>query len=242
MFIRTTALLLGAVAALSAQPDKTAWEVLKQSLNDKNPDKRRQAVTAIGWIGVMPDTVRLVELALKDPDSLVRQTSAAELAEMKSQGSIAILKTELDDPAAEVAFAAAKALWDLGDKSGRGLIEDVMIGQEKASEGFMSREMRDARRKIHDPKALAVLGLKEASGALLGPFNIGIIAAEQAFKDGSTGPRALAITLLAEDCDSETVRLFEWTYGNEKNWVLKAATAKALGKCGNTDSVPRLEQ
>jgi hypothetical protein len=37
---------------LLAQPDKTAWEVLKTGLNDKNPDKRRQAVTAIGYIWV----------------------------------------------------------------------------------------------------------------------------------------------------------------------------------------------
>jgi HEAT repeat protein len=242
MFAKTTTLLLAAVAALTAQPDKTAWDVLKLSLSEKNPDKRRQAVTSIGSIGVTPDTVRLVELALKDPDSLVRQTAAAELGQMKSRASIAILKTELDDPAGEVAFAAAEALWEMGDRSGRGLLEDVMTGQAKAAEGFMSREMRDAKRKIHDPKALAVLGLKEASGVLLGPFNLGIVAAEQAFKDGSTAGRTLSTALLAEDCDAETIRLLEWTYGNDKSWVVKAASAKALGKCGNVDSVPRLEQ
>jgi HEAT repeat protein len=242
MFAKTTTLLLAAVAALSAQPDKTAWDVLKLSLSDKNPDKRRQAVTSIGSIGVTPDAVRLVEQALKDADSLVRQTAAAELGEIKSRGSIAILKTELDDPAVEVAFAAAAALWEMGDRSGRGLIEDVMTGQETAAEGFMSREMREAKRKIHDPKALAVLGLKEASGVLLGPFNLGIVAAEQAFKDGATAGRTLSTALLAEDCDAEAIRLLEWTYGNDKHWVVKAAAAKALGKCGNADSIPRLEQ
>lgn len=241
MFTRATALFVAAAAMLLAQPDKTAWEVLKASLNDKNPDKRRQAVTAIGSIGLTAEAVRLVEVALKDSDSLVRQTAAAVLGQMKSQSSIAILKTELEDPAGEVAFAAAEALWEVGDKSGRGLIEDVMTGQEKASEGFLSREVRDAKRKMHDPKALAVMGLKEASGVLLGPFNLGIIAAEQAFKDGSA-PRALAITLLADDCDSETIRLLEWTFGNDRNWAVRAAAAKALGKCGSPDSIPRLEQ
>jgi HEAT repeat protein len=242
MIRRFTAVFLLTSSALLAQPEKTAWDVLKQSLGDKNPEKRRQAVTAAGSIGLDPEAIRLVEVAAKDQDPLVRQTAIAELAEMKSKQSIPLLKTELDDPSAEVAFAAAKALWDLGDRGGRGLIEDVLTGQEKSSEGLIGGAMRDAKRKMRDPKALAVMGLKEASGALLGPFNIGILAAEQAFKDGSAGGRTIAATLLAQDCDGQTVRLLDWTYTNDKNWVVKAASAKGLGKCGNPDSIPKLEQ
>jgi hypothetical protein len=95
---------------------------------------------------------------------------------------------------------------------------------------------------MHDPKALAVMGFKEASGVLLGPFNIGIIAAEQMFKEGSAGGRALAATLLAQDCDAESVRLLEWSATSDKNWAVKAASAKALGQCGNPDAIPTLEQ
>jgi len=227
--------------ALQAQPEKTAWDVLKLGLADKNPDKRRQAVTAAGSIGVSPESVRVVEQSLKDSDPLIRQTGAAVLGEMKSHESIPALKAALDDASGEVAFAAAKALWDLGDKSGRSLIEDVMTGQEKSTDG-LSGSVRDAKRKIHDPKALTVMGIKEASGALLGPFNIGVLAAEQAFKDGSAGGRTLAVTMLAQECDAETLRLVEWTFANDKNWVVKAAAAKAIGKCGGSDSIPRLEQ
>ena len=235
-------LLLLPGAALLAQPEKTAWDVLKTGLSDKNPDKRRQAVTAIGSVGLDSDVLQLVEGALRDTDSLVRQTAAAELGQMKARQSIPSLKTAMDDAAGEVAFAAAKALWDMGDRSGRDLIEDVLTGQEKASEGALKGAMRDAKRKMHDPKALAVMGLKEASGVLLGPFNIGIIAAEQAFKDGSSGGRALATTLLAQDCDAESLRLLEWSATSDKSWAVKAASAKALGQCGNPDAIPTLEQ
>jgi HEAT repeat protein len=235
-------LLLLPAMALLAQPEKTAWDVLRTGLNDKNPDKRRQAVTAIGSIGAETDAVQLVEGALRDPDSLVRQTAAATLGQVKARQSIPSLKTAMDDVSGEVAFAAAKALWDMGDRSGRDLIEDVLTGQEKASEGPLKDAMRDAKRKMHDPKALAVMGFKEASGALLGPFNIGIIAAEQAFKDGSTGGRALATTLLAEDCDAEALRLLEWSCTSDKSWAVKAASAKALGWCGNKDAIPTLER
>ena len=239
-----------AATALLAQPEKTAWDVLKTGLGDKNPDKRRQAVTAIGSIGLDPEAIRLVEEALRDQDSLVRQTAAATLGQMQARPAIPSLKTALDDPAGEVAFAAAKALWELGDKSGLDLIEDVLTGQQRTTEDALSGAMRDVKRKLHDPKALAVMGLKEASGALLGPFSLGIITAEQTFKDassggsagGSAGGRALATILLAQHCDAESVRLLERACLHDKSWAVKAAAAKALGQCGNQDAIPTLEQ
>src|SRR4029077_19638547 len=74
------------------------------------------------------------------------------------------------------------------------------------------------------------------------PLNLGIIGAEDAFKEGSSGGRALATTLLAQDCDAESIRLLEWSSARDKNWALKAASAKALGQCGNPDAIPTLEQ
>ncbi len=70
-------------------------------------------------------------------------------------------------------YAAAKALWDMGEKTGRGFIEDVVAGQQKATDGGVKCAMHRANRLRYDPKAMTVLGAKEASGALLGPFNIG---------------------------------------------------------------------
>ncbi|HYL37881.1 MAG TPA: HEAT repeat domain-containing protein [Bryobacteraceae bacterium] len=233
--------LLAAAVALLAQPEKIAWEVLKQGLADKNLDKRRQALTAAGSIGDAPEAIQVIEQALKDMDPLIRQTAAAVLGQMKAKQSIPALKAALDDSEGEVAFAAAKALWDIGDKSGRPLIEDVITGQEKTSQGMVSGAMRDAKRKMRDPKALAMMGIKEASGTLLGPFNIGILAAEQAFKDGSAGGRTLAVALLTEECDAQTFRLLDWSFTNDKNWAVKAAAAKGLGKCGSPDSIPKLE-
>jgi hypothetical protein len=130
----------------------------------------------------------------------------------------------------------------MGDKSGIGLIEDVLTGQQRSSATGLQGAMRDVKRKMHDPKALTVMGLKEASGVLLGPFNIGIIAAEQVFKDGATAGRVLASTLLAQDCDAESLRLLEWSCTNDKNWAVRAASAKALGQCRNSDAVPTLER
>ena len=238
------ALLVIAIATpLLAQPEQTAWEVLKQGLTEKNVDKHRQALTAIGAIGNTAQGRQLLETALKDEtDPLIRQTAAAVLGQMKATESIPALKAALEDPEGEVQFAAAKALWDMGDKTGRGLIEDVLTGQQKTTEGLVNGMARKGQRKLHDPKGMAILGLKEASGAVLGPFNLGVVATEQAFKDNAAAPgRTLAVSILTEECDTETVRLLDWAFMNEKSWAVRAAAARGLGKCGNADTIPKLE-
>jgi hypothetical protein len=78
------------------------------------------------------EAIQLVEGALRDPDSLVRQTAAAELGQMKVREAIPSLKTAMDDAAGEVAFAAAKALWDMGDRSGRDLTSSGRDGFQRS--------------------------------------------------------------------------------------------------------------
>ena len=229
-------------ACLHAQPERTAWDVLKPGLEDTNPLNRRQAVTATGSIGLDPEAIRLVEAALKDKDSLIRATAAAELGEMNSRQSIPALRAALDDPSGEVGFAAAEALWKMGDKSGRGFIEDVIAGQQSATDTGVKGALHRADRLRHDPKKMAVIGAKSASGALLGPFNIGVLATEQVFKDGAEAARMQALNLLAEDCDAQTFKILEAASTDNKDWAERAAAAKALGRCGNPDAIPKLEE
>lgn len=232
-----------AAATVFAQPEKTAWDVLKQGLADTNPLNRRQAVTATGSAGLDSQAIRYVEAAMKDDkDSLIRATAAAELGEMKSSQSIPALRAALDDPAGEVGYAAARSLWKMGDKTGRGFIEDVIAGQQRATDGGVKGAMHRADRLRHDPKQMAILGAKSASGALLGPFNIGVIAAEQVFKGGAVAVRMEALNLLAEDCDAQTFKLLQAATIDDQTWAEKATAAKALGRCGNPDAIPTLEQ
>jgi len=240
--VRLTIALLISATWLIAQPEKTAWDVLKPGLVDTNPLTRRQAVTATGSIGLDLEAVRLVEAALQDHDSFIRATAAAELGEMKSRQSFPLLKAALDDPAGEVGYAAAKALWDMGDKTGRGFLEDVVAGQQNATDGGVKGALHRANRLRYDPKAMAVLGAKSASGALLGPFNIGVLAAEQVFKNGAVAVRMQALNLLAEQCDAQTFKLLEGAATDDKTWAEKATAAKALGRCANPDAIPKLEQ
>src|SRR5215831_1112703 len=114
---------------LWAQPNVTAWNVLNEGFGNKNPEKKRQAITAIGSIGPIPESTKLLEQALHDNDPVIRQTAGAVLGQGKFRQSIPELKAALDDESGEVAFTAAKALWDMGDRSGREVIEEVLGGE-----------------------------------------------------------------------------------------------------------------
>src|SRR5438105_1957156 len=164
-------ILLSLAGLLQAQPNVTSWDILSQGINDKNPERRKEAVVAIGSIGLASEALKLEESALlNDEDPAVRQTAAATLGQMKSKQSIPALQKALDDASGEVAFQAAKSLWDMGDRICRETREEVLTGQRKDSTGFVDGAMRDAKAKMHNPRALAKIGFKEASGALLGPF------------------------------------------------------------------------
>lgn len=242
--MRATMLAIAALFAGTAlaQPNLTAWNVLIDGFNDKKLERRQQALTAIGSIGPTPDTTKLLEKALRDADPLIRQTAAAVMGQMKFRESIPALKAALHDESGEVAFTAAKALWQMGDRSGKDIIQEVLSGERKDAPGLVDSAKRDANAKLHNPKSLALMGVKEASGALLGPFSIGIYAAERAFKDGSAGGRALAATMLGQDCDTAVLQLLERYISEDRSWAVKAASARAIGQCAKPEAIPRLEQ
>jgi HEAT repeat protein len=236
----------GGIWLLGAQPHTTAWNVLTDAaLNAKNPDHRRQAVAALAAIGPAPEAVKVLEDVLKkDPESMIRQTAAAALGEMKATEAIPALQGALEDDSGEVAFSAAKVLWDLGDPAGKLTFEEILTGERKDSPGFLGRKMTQAKRTMRDPKKLAYMGVKEASGVMLGPMSMGITVAHDAMKNkdsGATG-RALAVEYMSKDCDARSVQLLEWSLKEDGNWLVQSAAARGLGKCGDAKEVPLLEK
>ncbi len=230
-------LVLSSIAA--AQPSVTAWEVLRRGLAESNPDKRKQVVLAIASIGNAPEVADLLNTALRDKEIIVRQAAAAGIGENRIVACTPNLRAALDD-VGEVAFTAAKALWDMGDRNGRQVLVDTYTGQSRKDPGMLASAKRDAMTKLRNPKMLAMIGVNEASGALLGPFSMGITAIEDALKDSGAPGRALAVSLLAQECDARSIQLMEWSFDSDKNYLVRAASAKALGKCGKADEIDRL--
>jgi len=214
------------VCCAPAPPPVAAWDILQESIRSHKQTQRIGVIAALAVVGARPDVLQLLYGALKDKDSTVRKTAAIALGDMQAETAKPQLRALLDDEAPEVGFAAANALWKMGDHSGREIFISTLTGERKG-EGFVKSSMKSNLAKYSDPKVVAMTGVKEAAGAFLGPLPIGITIAQELLKDHGASGRAACAALLAKDPSPDAVE--ELTRAlNDKNWAVRAAAAQAL--------------
>jgi HEAT repeat protein len=226
---------------LTAAPQDDAWSVLDKALQDDS-DHKRMALAALATVtGPNPKAVLHAESALEDKDPLVRQSAALALGQMKAKEAIPYLKKALDDTG-EVAFAAAKALTDIGDPSGRDMLIEVLAGERKDTPSMMTNAMRTAKNKVRHPSGLILIGAEDATGAMFGPASMGIAAAKDAvdLRGKGTPGRAAAAAYLVKDPDPYAITLLEWALADDNQFV-RAEAAKGLGQRGNHESIAKLQ-
>jgi len=244
--LRTASVSAFAICCIAAFADELsqqtrAWTILHESVDNTRAEVRQDAAVALGSMMGSKEALQILEKLLaedKDPD--VRLTAAAALGTLKSRQAIPALKKAMDDDDAGVSFTAIKALWDMGDLSGRDALEDVLGRSRSTAERGMQAQIRSMTKKARSPSQLAQMGINGASGALLGPFSIGVTAAMNILKDSGAPGRALAAVTLAEHCDASLKTVFEEDLVSEGNWGVKTAIARGLGKCGDKNSIPVL--
>jgi HEAT repeat protein len=220
----------------------TPWVILRQGLADGGTDHRRQALLAAASIGATPESLKFLEEGLRDKDTIVRQTAALALGQIKAPESIPALQQALDDNSPEVAFTAAKSLADMDDAMGRRFLEEVLTGQRKDKPGFLAQNMKKAKKQL-TPAEITLMGVKEAAGVLVGPAAMGIVVVEKVVKNGKSdgvSGRAIAAGELADHPDDYTRALLEWSLTDD-NAAVRAAAARGLGRCGNEQSIPKLQ-
>ena len=222
--MRLTILFAFAVAAFGQAPDNP-YDTLKAGLEDGNPAKRIAAVLALGVARPQPKPVAMVEGMLTDKDSGTRAAACSTLGDMKSRASIPKLREALDDKAGEVIFAAGKALYTMGDPQGREILIEVLVGDQAPKSGIVSSSLRDARLKLHDPKAMLLLGVNESAG-LLGPFGVSVPIAEMLMKDNQASGKTAAALLLATDHTEATRKAIEEAF-DDKNWTVRVAALRS---------------
>lgn len=224
-----------AVPVFAQEPVDHAWQILNAGLHDGNPAKRVQDVAAMGIMRPQPKAVALVESAFGDKDYSVRQAACVALEQMKSRQSIPKLHDALNDKAPEVVFAAAKALYAMGDPTGREVLVAVLLGDQADSSSFFASSIHDMKAKMHDPKALALIGVRTGAGVFLGPASMGIPAAEGLLKDANASGKTVAAALLSKDTQPETLKALRQALG-DKNWTVRAAAARALALAEKSDT------
>jgi HEAT repeat protein len=208
--------------------EETAWNLLSEAAVSQKESQKTSAITALSSIGPRPEVVGLIEPALTDKDATIRRLAVTALGELKARTSIPKLKEALDDKSASVSFAAARALWEMGDHGGRDIFIEVLTGKRAAGPGVVQGQIDEARRQLHSPMALAMIGLEQGAGAFLGPGAMGITVIEAFARDKSASARAISASLLGADRDPDSFHELEAAL-TDKNWGVRVAAAKALG-------------
>src|ERR1700752_2206329 len=218
----------------------TPWQILTSGAADNNARRRAEAIAALGTMIPTPRVLHLIEKALDDDkDSSIRQVAAMNLGQMHARRSIPKLRKALDDPAPEVSFAAAKALWNMGDRSGREVFIRILSGEKSSSPGLLKGQVDATKKEFEDKRKLAIIGATEAASSLLGPAGCGIKIMEEVTRDRSASARAMSAILLAHDTSLDGLRELQDAL-SDKNWIVRAAAAQALGASRHRDQIQYL--
>jgi HEAT repeat protein len=241
LFCRPSAAQNPPVSAADAETAAASWKILSAGVHDKSVTRRADATVALGSLGIRTEVVRLVEAGLADPHPRIREISAATLGSMRSRTSIPKLKPLLQDKSDRVRFTAARALWEMGDTSGRDLFITILSGEsENRMKTAVSGQIKDATSTLTNPKELASIGFDQGASALLGPFALALTLGRRMAEDRSAPVRALCADLLTKDSNPDSLRELEDAL-LDKSWAVRAAAAKALGIAGHIHSVPKLQ-
>jgi HEAT repeat protein len=222
-------LLASSVIVCAQLPESDrARTLLEDSLKDKNPDTRKQAVQALGLVGPREPYLSELRSMLDDKDIEVRLATITSLVDLKDKKTLPALQTALEDDVPEVSFAAARALWTLNDPKGHDALIDVLSGETKTSSGFLTKQKREALRMLHTPKPMFLFALKQ--GAAFAPvpgLGAGISSVQGILSDPSVSGRATTALLLATDKDPRVLQALRDAL-DDKEWSVRAAAVHAI--------------
>ena len=180
----------------------------------------------MGVLRPLPPVVAAMEGALDDKDSSVREAACISLGQVSARAAIPKLQMSLADAVPEVIFAAAKALYSMGDSTGRQVLAAILLGDQKDASNFLASAMHDTKLKFHDPKGLLMFGVANGAG-LAGPFGAGVPIAMDLMKDSQASGKTSVALLFATDRSQESLHVLRDALG-DKNWTVRAAAARAI--------------
>jgi len=225
--------------AQNVQRDQ-AWAKLEDWARDANSQNRQFALAALGTLPKHKKAADVIVNALiLDADQRVRAFAAAILGKAGMRHAIPALRKALGDQTA-IAFAAAKALWDMGDHSGVILFREILSGKAEPEDGLISQYMDKAKRTMHDPKALALIGIEQATGAFFGPAGMAISIVQESFKDRGAAGRAFAAQELADDHSAATRGVLELAL-LDSSPLVRVAACQSLAQQRVRSSIRRIE-
>ena len=214
------------VGRMTAATDAQCRDILRQALESKNADTRKQAVVALSLVAAQ--FLSPLEAMLQDKDVEVRLATVASLTEVKSRQALVALRTALNDEVPEVSFAAAKALWGLHDAAGKQALLAVLAGDSQTSSNFFSKQKRDALRMIHSPRGMLLFAASRGMGFIPVPYlGMGVASMQAILTDPGVSGRAAAALMLATETDQATLEALRDAL-SDSEWSVRAAAVHSL--------------
>src|SRR5678815_1869719 len=125
------AVTIGTVPLSAQTPVDRSWSALNAGLGDKSAETRANAVRALGLITNNTRAQRISENALADPKPEVQAAAAEALGQMGAKSSAPKLIAAVKSTDTSVVFAAASALYTLGDPRAFDIYYAVLTGERK---------------------------------------------------------------------------------------------------------------
>jgi HEAT repeat protein len=192
----------------------------------KNPDTRIQAVYAVSLIGAREKVIsQLGQMLEQDNDVPVRLAIVSCIGDFNDPAVISILKKALKDPAPEVGFAAAKALFHLEQPIGKEVLLSILSGNEKASSSFLTSQKRNGLRMLRTPSKLFVTAATIA--VPIPGFGLGVASAQGLLSDPGASARAAVVLMLENDNDAATKDAIRAALSDD-DWSVRAAAIHAI--------------
>jgi hypothetical protein len=220
-------------------PPTVAWKMLTDAVHSDKYPTRSDAIAALSVLDTDRRAVRLMIDALNDKEAIIRVQAATSLGQIKARAAIPALHDRLEDVEPQVVFAAAQALWNMGDRTGREILYEVLDNERKGHPGLIKGNIAKAKAEMHDPKGLILIGINSTSLALLGPGALGVTAVEEMATNHDAPLQALCAKMLADDDEPETVSELESAL-SDKSGIVRAAAAHALGSLNDPKAIPSL--
>jgi HEAT repeat protein len=177
---------------------------------------------------------QLAESKLRDDEPAVRAAAATTLGQVGIVDAAPALQRAVQDPDAQVVFAAASALLKLGDPAGYRVYYAVLTGQLKTGEPLVESQLK----MLKDPNALARIGFEQGIGFV--PFGGIGLQTVKSFKQDNVSPvRAAAAQRLAGDRDAASGQALATAAADDK-WLVRAAAVSAIALRGDRALEPAL--
>jgi len=230
-------------AAPPPTPDENrANLILHTALADNNPDIRKMAVASLGLIGPREPYLSQISNALSDKDVYVRLSAVASIVDLKDKGTADLLNQALGDSTPEVSFAAAKALFGLGDPRGRAAMLAILQGEAKTHSNFLTSQRRDTLRLVHIPKGMMMFAIKNGIGFAPVPgLGEGVSSLQDLLSDNGVSGRATTAVLLANDRSPEVLDALKEAL-SDKDASVRAAVVHALALRNDPSMLPLIKE